>query len=75
MLKDMPLDIIPPGGFPEHDEVSYTELELTAKEIIARCLSPVIRDEGKRAVGFVNPTGYDVTGTILPFIPTYDTKF
>ena len=68
MLQDMPPEIIPPGGFPGHDEVSYVELELTAREIIARCLSVVIRNKGERGVNFVNPTGYDITGTIIPVI-------
>ena len=68
MLKDMPPEIAPPGGFPGHDEVSYTELELTAREIIARCLSIVMRKKGERGVNFVNPTGFDITGTIRSVI-------
>ena len=67
MLKDMP-GLTPPGGFSGHDEVSYTTIEATAREILARCISPVFGfgksgARGSESLGFANPTGFDIIGT------------
>ena len=67
LLKDMP-GATPPGKYPAHDEVSYAAVELSAREIIARCLSPVMGEKRERGLGFANPTGFEIIGTLIPVI-------
>ena len=62
MLKDMPQGILPARGFPGTDLSSYTFLEMAARNVLAKCMSPVLKGKEGNKVGFANPTGFDIAG-------------
>lgn len=65
MLRDLPGEPLPVTRFPKSDLSTYLSIGIAAKNVLQVCLSPV-RGKGGRmggGLGFVNPTGYDVTGT------------
>ena len=73
MLRDMPEGTIPGRGFPGTDLSSYAFLEMAAKNVLAKCMAPVmLRGKGSDGggggggrVGFANPTGFDIAGTVI----------
>ena len=51
----------------QHDVASYATIERAAREIVARCLSPVLGKGGAKPggeLGFSNPTGFDIVGKL-----------
>lgn len=68
MLKDMPEGTIPGKGFPGTDLSSYAFLEMAARNVLAKCMSPVLRGKPGSKVGFANPTGFDIAGTLIGFL-------
>ena len=65
MLKDMPEGTVPGSGFPGTDLSSYAFLEMAARNVMAKCMSPVLGGDGRGKVGFANPTGFDIAGTVI----------
>ena len=65
MLKDMPEGVVPGRGFPGSDLSSYAFLEMTARNVLIKCMSPVLRGRQSGRVGFANPTGFDIAGTVI----------
>ena len=62
MLKDIPDGVVPARGFPGTDLSSYAFLEMAARNVLAKCMSPVMKGEKGNKVGFANPTGFDIVG-------------
>lgn len=67
MLRDMPPSEVPVTTAQSTDLSSYLYIEMAARTVLKECLS-VVLPNGKAsggALGFVNPTGYDIVGTCL----------
>ena len=65
MLRDLPEGTVPGRGFPGTDLSSYAFLEMSARNVLAKCMSPVLRAKAGGKVEFANPTGFDITGTLI----------
>lgn len=67
MLRDMPPSEVPVTTTQSTDLSSYLYVEMAARTVLKECLSVVLPNGkgGGGALGFVNPTGYDVVGTCL----------
>ena len=55
MLGDLPAGIVPPGQYPTTDLSSYAFFEEAARNILAKCMSPVLRKG-------IAHGGFDITG-------------
>ena len=73
MLKDIPDGTLPARGFPGTDLSSYAFLEMAARNVLAKCMSPVLWGKTGGKLEFTNPTGFDIAGTLIsfPFAPTF----